>query len=302
MKLSERRTRMLHNLGLTWLKPPQALAVAQAPAASASPARSAAPTNAPLRPAVSGQNVNASAPASVPKPSAAPIFKPNSTSVPEFITSVAPVLGVIPDTVAQSDESALREQVAACQACGLCKSRRNTVFGEGAANPRVLVLGEAPGENEDAHGRPFVGQAGQLLDHMLHAIGLSREAEKAGAEQVFITNTLKCRPPANRNPEPGELAACDGFLLRQIQLLKPKVILALGRFAITQTLRDPALNAQPVGKLRGKVYSATLAGETVQVIVSYHPSYLLRSPAEKARAWEDLVLLADTLESLPKKP
>jgi uracil-DNA glycosylase len=285
MKLSERRTRMLHTLGLTWLKAPEAV-VKAAPVAAPSP-------TAATRPAVPQKSTET------------PIFTPNQASPTVESASVATISAVIPEAVAQADWAGLQQMVSACHACGLCNSRRNTVFGEGAEptvqQPRVMVIGEAPGENEDAQGRPFVGQAGQLLDAMLDAVGLSRSAEAKDAEQVFITNTLKCRPPGNRNPEPVELAACDGYLLRQIQLLKPQVIFALGRFAITQTLRDPDLVAQPVGKLRGRSYAVELAGHKAQVIVSYHPSYLLRSPAEKARAWEDLVLLADTLDSLDNK-
>jgi DNA polymerase len=197
---------------------------------------------------------------------------------------------------------ALQEAVAGCQACKLCTSRKNTVFGVGrdpaeqALAPRVdwLVVGEAPGENEDIQGEPFVGQAGKLLDNMLKAIGLSRR-DTAGAG-VFITNVLKCRPPGNRNPEPDEIAQCEPYLKRQIELLQPKVILAVGRFAVQSLLQGsvPDVHATPLGKLRGKVYRY----HGVPVVVSYHPAYLLRSLPDKAKAWADLCLALDVMRKI----
>jgi DNA polymerase len=195
--------------------------------------------------------------------------------------------------VARLDWPALREAVADCRACTLCESRQQTVFGVGSQNAHWMVVGEAPGEEEDRRGEPFVGKSGQLLDQMLRALGLTR-ADEAGADparQVYIANTLKCRPPRNRNPEPAELAQCEPFLVRQIELLKPKVILAMGAFAIKTLLRSN----EPVGKLRGRVHRY----HGVPLIVSYHPAYLLRSPAEKARSWADLCLAADTAELPP---
>ena len=186
----------------------------------------------------------------------------------------------------------LRQAVAACTACTLCQSRTQTVFGSGAALAHWLVVGEAPGEQEDLQGQPFVGPSGELLDHMLFALGLTRSDSDTGepaARRVFIANTVKCRPPRNRNPGPEELAACEPFLLRQIELLKPRIILALGAFAIKALLRSD----KPVGKLRGRLHSY----QGVPVVVSYHPAYLLRQPLEKARAWEDLCLAADTAEA-----
>ncbi|MDH3066195.1 uracil-DNA glycosylase [Achromobacter insolitus] len=172
-------------------------------------------------------------------------------------------------------------QVLACEACGLCKGRRNAVFGHGGQPTRWLVVGEAPGEQEDRQGQPFVGRSGQLLDAMLSSVSMSRERD------VFITNVIKCRPPGNRNPKPEEIAACSPYLMRQIALLKPERILVLGRFAAQTLLGTDAT----IGSLRGRIHQLkTDEGLEIPVVVSYHPAYLLRSPSEKARAWQDLRL------------
>jgi len=181
-----------------------------------------------------------------------------------------------PATVAAMDWTELRETVAACQACKLCEGRTNTVFGVGDERADWLVVGEAPGENEDLQGEPFVGQAGKLLDNMLRALGLAR------GKGVYIANVLKCRPPHNRNPEPDEVAQCEPFLRRQVELLQPRIILAMGRFAV-QSLLD---TQEPIGKLRGKVHEYN----GVPVVVTYHPAYLLRNLPDKAKAWADLCL------------
>jgi DNA polymerase len=197
----------------------------------------------------------------------------------------------LPAGVDQMDWRALQATVAACQACGLCGTRKNTVFGVGDQHARWMVIGEAPGENEDLQGEPFVGQAGQLLDNMLKAIGLSRQTEgrAEGVAGVYIANTLKCRPPGNRNPEPQELATCAPFLARQVALVQPKIILAMGRFAVQSLLHT----TEPIGRLRGRVHQA----QGVPVVVTYHPAYLLRNPADKAKAWADLCLALQTAQS-----
>lgn len=184
--------------------------------------------------------------------------------------------------VSSLDWSALRATVAGCTACGLCNSRRHTVFGVGHERAHWMIVGEAPGEHEDRQGEPFVGAAGQLLDNMLRAIGLSRSPTPDGQpeRQVFIANVLKCRPPVNRNPLPQEVAQCLPYLQRQIALVQPRLILAMGRFAV-QALLDTEL---AIGRLRGQRH----AYQGVPVVVTYHPAYLLRNPADKARAWEDL--------------
>jgi uracil-DNA glycosylase len=184
--------------------------------------------------------------------------------------------------------SELRGAVAACRACGLCETRTQTVFGVGHPRAHWMIVGEAPGENEDRQGEPFVGAAGQLLDAMLAALGLTRH-EAPPQRQVFIANTLKCRPPHNRNPELEELRRCEPFLVRQIELVQPRLILAMGRFAVQALLRSD----EPVGRLRGRVHRY----QGVPLVVTYHPAYLLRNPADKARAWEDLCLAAQVVSA-----
>ena len=172
---------------------------------------------------------------------------------------------------------ALQQCVADCTRCELAASRTQTVFGVGNHDADWLIIGEAPGAEEDRRGEPFVGRAGQLLDQMLQAIGQSRD-------RVFIANILKCRPPDNRDPKPGEAAACRGYLERQIALVQPKIILAVGKIAAQNLL---GCN-DPVGRMRGKVHAL---GE-IPLVVTYHPAYLLRSPSQKKKAWSDLCLAA----------
>jgi DNA polymerase len=201
-----------------------------------------------------------------------------------------------PDGIDHMDWAALHSTVSACQACTLCSSRQNTVFGVGAAAhdsqaPQVdwLIVGEAPGEDEDRQGEPFAGQAGQLLNNMLAAMQLSRTGPRTSAGGgVFITNVLKCRPPGSRNPKPEEVAQCLPYLERQVALLQPKMILAMGRFAVQALLRDtlPEVDTTPLGKLRGRVHHY----QNVPVVVTYHPAYVLRNLPEKAKVWADLCL------------
>ncbi len=178
----------------------------------------------------------------------------------------------------------IKQAVPACTACGLHKSRTQTVFGVGDENADWMLIGEAPGAEEDRLGEPFVGQAGKLLDNMLAAIDLKR------GENVYIANVLKCRPPGNRNPEPDEVAKCTPFLKRQIALIQPKLIIAMGRFAAQTLLASDAT----IASLRGKVYRY----EGVPLIVTYHPAYLLRNLPDKAKAWADLVFAKKTMAKL----
>lgn len=244
----------------------------------------------------------------------------------------------------------LQQAVVGCRACTLCASRKNTVFGVGAApaQPTLapqadwLIVGEAPGEHEDIQGEPFVGQAGKLLDNMLRAMRGRSDAEaspvsevtasddhhsaRSGAvdavqdaqratsatshadvvnatltqglsrhSNVFIANVLKCRPPANRNPSPEEMAMCQPYLHRQITLLRPKIIVAMGRFAVQTLLQS----TDPIGKLRGRVHRVQIGGHSAPVVVTYHPAYLLRNLPDKAKAWQDLVLAMQTLHAAP---
>lgn len=209
------------------------------------------------------------------------------TAVPPAVRP-APMSTPVRSDLAALDWPALREAVAGCHACGLCESRTQTVFGVGHPQAHWMVVGEAPGENEDREGEPFVGAAGQLLDRMLAALQLSRAADGAPERSVYIANTLKCRPPRNRNPGAEEMAQCEPFLVRQIELLKPRLILAMGRFAVQALLRSD----EPIGRLRGRVHRY----QGVPLVVTYHPAYLLRSPLDKAKAWDDLCLAAATVD------
>ena len=189
----------------------------------------------------------------------------------------------IPEVNEQATEwNKLRETVANCVACGLHATRTQTVFGVGNPEADLLIVGEAPGANEDRQGLPFVGRAGQLLDAMLKAIGLQRE-------QIYIANILKCRPPNNRDPKPEEVALCTPFLQRQIALINPKVIMAVGRIAARYLLNTEG----SLSSLRGQPYSF---GE-IPLLVTYHPAYLLRNPRDKGKAYQDLL----TVKKLLKK-
>jgi len=178
----------------------------------------------------------------------------------------------------------LKQLVSGCVKCGLHKTRTQTVFGVGDPGAQWMLIGEAPGAEEDRLGDPFVGQAGRLLDNMLAAIGLDRR------KNVYIANVLKCRPPGNRNPEPEEVAKCSPHLLRQIELVNPKLILAMGRFAAQTLLETDA----SIASLRGRLHR--YAGRPC--IVTYHPAYLLRNLPDKAKAWADLVFARRTMASL----
>lgn len=190
--------------------------------------------------------------------------------------SVAPAAR-LPADIEAGDWASLNETIRSCTACGLHESRTQAVCGVGNEQAEWLVIGEAPGADEDRRGEPFVGRAGQLLNEMLRAAGRPRE-------QVYIANILKCRPPNNRDPKPEEVECCMPFLQRQIAMLRPKLILVVGRIAAQNLLQTDT----PIGRMRGQVYSY---GDTdIPVVVTYHPAYLLRSPGQKSKAWEDLQL------------
>jgi len=189
-----------------------------------------------------------------------------------------------PDAAPAYDWEQLADAVANCTRCKLSTTRTQGVLGVGDRNADWLIVGEAPGADEDAQGEPFVGQAGKLLDAMLGSIGLAR------GENVYIANVLKSRPPGNRNPESDEIAACMPYLLAQIELIRPKLIVALGRFA-AQTL---LATDEAIARLRGRVHQY----QGIPLIVTYHPAYLLRNLPDKARAWEDLCLARRTMRGL----
>jgi DNA polymerase len=218
---------------------------------------------------------------------AAPLPATEMTAAPTSSTLPSPTAAPAASTAADStaadstdgpDLDGLRAQVAGCTRCPLHGSRTQTVFGVGNPRARILVVGEAPGAEEDRQGEPFVGRAGQLLNSMLRAIGLPRE-------EVYIANILKCRPPENRVPQPEEMLACSPYLERQIALIRPTLLLAVGRIAAQALLQTTT----PIGSLRGQRHRYGAAG--IPLVVTYHPAYLLRSPREKRKAWHDLCLV-----------
>lgn len=197
----------------------------------------------------------------------------NKTPETPPLETVTPV--PVPETTEAWER--LRKQVAACTQCELHRGRTQTVFGVGNIHADWMLIGEAPGKEEDRQGEPFVGRAGKLLNAMLEAVGLDRK-------QVMIANILKCRPPNNRDPRPEEVSACESYLKQQIAMVNPRVILALGRIAAQNLLKVDT----PIGKMRGRRFE--YPGTAIPVVVTYHPAYLLRSPREKRKSWQDLQL------------
>jgi uracil-DNA glycosylase family 4 len=218
-------------------------------------------------------SVAASAPAATPAPTEPP-------------SEAAAVHARAPAASAAEAWSDLEAKVRACTLCALHRGRTQTVFGVGRRDARLFVIGEAPGADEDRQGEPFVGKAGQLLNAMLRSIGLPRA-------DVFIANILKCRPPNNRDPDPGESASCTPYLSQQIELVQPRVLLAVGRISAQWLLQTDT----PIGRLRGRVL--TYGTRNTPLVVTYHPAYLLRSPLEKAKAWNDLCLVKELLSRSP---
>lgn len=213
------------------------------------------------------------------------IPRENKKSVKQINTKGSPRKSNITHAqrIATLNWEALQLEVARCQACNLYKTRTNPVFGVGNPNAELLVIGEAPGANEDKQGEPFVGRGGQLLTNMLLSIGLKRE-------DIYIANILKSRPPNNRDPSPDEVKACTPYLLRQISLIKPKLILAVGRIAAHFLL---ATN-ESMGNLRGRLFH--YGDHKVPLRVTYHPAYLLRAPREKRKAWQDMQCIKKQLQ------
>jgi uracil-DNA glycosylase len=309
LQLDTRQRAMLQAMGITvWQTEPL---VDKRPLAQKNVA-GAATKNVVRSDTVSAPNVQA-APATAPDTGYAPAAPsshfaatvsapPSAPSAASRATASAITLQPLPEGIAHMDWQQLQSAVSTCQACALCEGRKNTVFGIGQPSsepmlpPRAdwLIVGEAPGENEDAQGEPFVGEAGKLLDNMLRAMLVDGQP-LARQRNVFISNVLKCRPVADRNPSSAEVAMCQPYLQRQIALLQPKIILAMGRFAV-QALTG---STEPLGKLRGRVHALQGSSYAVPVIVTYHPAYLLRNLPDKAKAWADLLLAMETLASTP---
>jgi len=311
-----RRNQYLQTMGVdVWVSrhPPAPAAAAATPAAAAAAATAAAaavgshtaevaaahavaPAQAVAAPvaAVAG-TAKAAMPdsSSAPARSSGPAFDSPDPRTPDALSAVARGADVMPAVTrgagappAVTTWESLRSEVLACTKCPLHGSRTQGVFGVGSREAQWLVVGEAPGAEEDRRGEPFVGRAGHLLDAMLKAIGLSR------GSNVYIANVLKSRPPGNRDPKPEEVAACLPYLMRQIELLRPRVMLAVGRIAAQNLLSTDA----PLGRLRGKVHHF---GElNTPLIVTYHPAYLLRTPGDKRKAWEDLKFARSVFQTL----
>jgi DNA polymerase len=220
-----------------------------------------------------------------------PAPEPSSVVAPPRQEAAVPSgLGAPAAGVAALDWVELEQRVQQCQACELYRTRTRPVFGVGNIRAQWMVIGEAPGADEDRQGEPFVGRAGQLLNSMLKAVGLARE-------EVYIANILKSRPPGNRDPKPEEVRACIPYLFRQIELINPRLLLCVGRIAAQSLLNTDT----PIGKLRGKLHALDTGGPMSRpLIVTYHPAYLLRSPVEKRKAWSDLVLAMQTFEQLSR--
>lgn len=192
--------------------------------------------------------------------------------VPDSVPNDAPISVLATDTL-----EGIATELQACSRCKLCSGRKTVVVGEGNPRAELVFVGEGPGEQEDLQGRPFVGKAGQLLDRMIQAMGFERE-------QVFIANVVKCRPPGNRNPEPDELESCYPFLMRQLDVIRPKAMVALGKFAAQTLLQTD----ERITKLRGSWRTFERPGWSAQLMPTFHPAYLLRNPESKREAWADL--------------
>ena len=285
--LDERQRAMLAEMGVRvwWPQTPDAAATpadavsatpAATPAAAVAPAAlRAAPVVPSVAPSIAPSVAASVAPPRAPRPAA-----------PAAVAALPADAVPLPAGVDQMDWDTLQSTVAGCRACGLCQTRKSPVHGVGERRARWMVIADAPTEVEDAQGGLFSGPSGKLLDNMLKALGLSRQTADGGG--VYITSPLQCRPPSQRNPEPQELATCAPYLARQVALVQPQIILAMGRFAVQSLLQT----AEPIGKLRGRLHSV----QGVPTVVTYHPEYLLRTQADKAKAWADLLLALKTVQ------
>lgn len=281
--LDDRQRAMLAEMGVRVWWPQRADdAASVAPVQAGAALEPVAPHVAPL---VSG----AIAPETPPEMASRPVTVAPTTTRPAPVAPTQPAVIVagkpLAEGVDRMDWPALQSTAAACQACDLCGQRKQSVFGAGDVQADWMVIGDPPGEEEEQQGEPFAGQAGQLLDNMLKAVGLARKAQGAGG--VYITSVVKCRPPG-RNPTPQELSTCAPYLARQVALVQPKVIVVMGRFAVQSVLQT----SEPLGKLRGQLHTY----QGVPVVATYHPSSLLRTPADKAKAWVDLLLALKTTQ------
>jgi DNA polymerase len=226
----------------------------------------------------------APAPTLIPAPVPVPVPAPAPAPAPKLVPMPVVDISALPEGIAHMDWPALQSAVSSCTGCGLCQGRQQAILGEGLQTADWMVVGDAPGEDEDKEGVSFAGPSGLLLNNMLKALGLNRE-------QVYLTHALKCRTPSGRNASQVEVSHCASYLARQVALVQPKVILAMGRTAALALLQS----AEPLGKLRSEVQSFN----GVPVVVTYPPAYLLRNQADKAKAWADLCLAASLFKPEP---
>ena len=282
--LDDRQRAMLAEMGVRVWWPKAAREPAQAQA------QAQAPDHVSAMPSVPPLALTEPPASTVPRPVAAGLTaSPEPVAVPSLSTKA------LPDGVSTMDWRGLQTAIQACQSCALGSARQAPVWAAGAASADWLVVGDLPNQEDDQQGQPFTGPEGVLLDNMLKAVGARRQGLGAATQganaqaEAYLTCAVKCRPPAGRNPEWAELTTCAAYLSRQIALAQPRVILAMGRFAIQSLLGS----TEPMGKLRGRVHDF----QGVPVVVTYHPASLLRSPADKAKAWADLVLALSVVKS-----
>lgn len=212
------------------------------------------------------------------------VAEPARGDVSEPVAGPAPSESLTDEQISRLDWDTLQQTVAVCTRCELHRTRTQTVFGIGNPEAEWMFVGEAPGAEEDRQGEPFVGRAGKLLDAMLAVVGRKRE-------EIYIANVLKCRPPNNRDPHGEEVKQCGAYLLRQIEFVRPRLLVAMGRFAAQSLLNT----TRPIARLRGEVFEHAASG--TPLVVTYHPAYLLRNPIDKRKAWQDLCLIRRISES-----
>jgi uracil-DNA glycosylase family 4 len=273
-ELDDRQRAMLAEMGVRVWMPKSKPQTAQAPLAAAAPMENKAAPNVAAAPAAASASVEPSRPSS-------PVARPIAAA-PKMVTVPVVDISALPEGIANMAWPALQAAVISCTGCGLSQGRQQAITGEGPATAEWMVVGDAPGEDEDNAGTSFAGPAGQLLDNMLKALDLTRS-------EVYVTHALKCRTPSGRSASPVEVSHCASYLARQVALVQPKVILAMGRTAALALLQS----TEPLGKLRSDVQSF----HGVPVVVTYPPAYLLRNQADKAKAWADLCLAASLIRS-----
>ena len=295
LELDERQHAMLQEMGVKVWLPGTAFAVEGVETLGRTVAAPLAASNAAVPVGRSATIVPSAVVTTAPVPVAQPSARP-AAAKPQTVAVPASAVGLVPE-VAELDWPALVHAARDCQACGLCTGRSNsTLLAPTVEQADWMVVGDAPDEDEDRQGEPFAQASGTLLDNMLRAVGASRKQSGSGTTatlaSAYVTNVLKCRPPAGHVPQAAELLTCAAYLQREIALVRPKVIVAMGRFAMQLLLSEhPDLAGQPLGKLRGSVYRY----RGVPVVATYHPKLLLRNAPDKAKAWADLCLAMDVV-------